>query len=110
MSGFNKLACLLVLTDVLQERFADHARFAERVYEDGTDLFHATRALGVDKTIAQHREQGTLTWLGLLDQAVAHAACETDPWHLRAELLGVAVVAVEWIEAIDRRSQLGGSQ
>jgi hypothetical protein len=109
MSGFNKLACLSVLTDVLQERFADHARFAEQVYEDGTDLFYATRALGADKAIAQHREQETLTWLGLLDQAVAHAACETDPWHLRAELLGVASLVVAWLEALEGREAGSGA-
>lgn len=43
-------------------------------------------------------------WRHILDEEVAEALAETDPERLRAELVQVAAVAVQWIEALDRRA------
>jgi len=50
-----------------------------------------------------HTENGTLTWLDILVEEVAEAFAEDDPTKLRAELVQVAAVAMQWIEAIDIR-------
>jgi hypothetical protein len=47
---------------------------------------------------------GYLDWLHILREEVAEAFAESDPAKLRAELVQVAAVAVNWVEAIDRRA------
>ena len=42
------------------------------------------------------------TWDGVLQEEVTEAQIEFDPAKLRVELLQVAAVAVQWVEAIDR--------
>jgi hypothetical protein len=45
---------------------------------------------------------GQCTWLHILREEVFEAFAESDPAKLRAELIQVAAVAVQWVEAIDR--------
>lgn len=47
----------------------------------------------------------TLAWDGILLEEVYEALAEADPAKLRAELVQVAAVCVQWIAAIDRRIQ-----
>jgi hypothetical protein len=47
-------------------------------------------------------EDGTLTWHDILKEEVYEALAESDPHKLREELVHVAAVAAQWIEAIDR--------
>ncbi|HYF53037.1 MAG TPA: hypothetical protein VEA41_02135 [Salinarimonas sp.] len=44
-----------------------------------------------------------MTYSQILAEEVAEALAESDPMLLRAELVQVAAVAVQWVEAIDRR-------
>lgn len=46
---------------------------------------------------------GEVTWLHILFEEVAEAFAESDPAALRAELVQVAAVALQWAGAIDRR-------
>ena len=46
---------------------------------------------------------GSLTWRHVLEEEMAEAMAETDATALREELLQVAAVAVQWVEALDRR-------
>jgi hypothetical protein len=46
---------------------------------------------------------GRVTWRHILTEEVYEAFAESDPTKLRAELVQVAAVAVQWIQAIDRR-------
>jgi hypothetical protein len=46
---------------------------------------------------------GTITFEHILTEEWAEAIAEDDEQRLRAELVQVAAVAVQWIEAIDRR-------
>ncbi|MEV7011673.1 hypothetical protein [Streptosporangium sp. NPDC051022] len=47
-------------------------------------------------------DNGTLTWRHILLEEVYEALAETDPERLKAELLQVAAVAMQWRRAIDR--------
>jgi hypothetical protein len=47
---------------------------------------------------------GSITFQHILTEEWAEAIAEDDPAKLRAELVQVAAVAVQWIEAIDRRT------
>lgn len=49
---------------------------------------------------------GSITFEQILTEEWAEAIAESDPVKLRAELVQVAAVAVQWIEAIDRRGAL----
>ena len=46
---------------------------------------------------------GTITFEHILTEEWAEVIAESDPTALRAELIQVAAVAVQWVEAIDRR-------
>ena len=47
---------------------------------------------------------GTVTYLDILAEEVFEALAETDQARLRAELVQVAAVAVQWVETIDHRA------
>ena len=48
---------------------------------------------------------GVLTWRAILAEEFHEALAESDPAKLRAELVQVAAVAVNWIQAIDYRTE-----
>ncbi len=48
-------------------------------------------------------KNGQVTWTDILLEEVFEALAEDDPARLRAELVQVAAVAAQWVEAIDRR-------
>ena len=53
---------------------------------------------------AQRGGDGSVTFEHILTEEWAEAMAESDPDALRAELVQVAAVAVQWIEAIDIRA------
>lgn len=55
-------------------------------------------------TTQAHAESGTVSFADILLEEVFEALAEAEPARLRAELVQVAAVAVQWVEAIDRRS------
>lgn len=69
----------------------------ENASEHAADLSkHATnRAARMDK----------VTWLQIIREEVAEAFAETDVDNLRTELIQIAAVATQWVEAIDRRKK-----
>jgi len=52
---------------------------------------------------SQRDGDGSITFEHILTEEWAEAMAECDPGALRAELVQVAAVAVQWIEAIDTR-------
>jgi len=48
--------------------------------------------------------QAKVAWADILLEEVFEALAESDPATLRAELVQVAAVAVQWVEAIDRKA------
>lgn len=112
-----------VLTEVAAERLRQDARWGEQNHPDGTSMPMACELLGhmsrVDghtleepSQVAQRLNQEAidadrLTWAHILLEEVCEALEERDVARLRAELVQVAAVAVNWIEAISRRTKGG---
>ena len=109
-----------VLRDVQDERTRQNEKWNEQNHTDGTggeewswaailDLVE-NRSVDNDAAAAAAKretdakaQRGMVTWADILLEEVAEAFAENDPAHLRAELVQVAAVAAQWVEAIDRR-------
>jgi len=95
-----------VLADVQLERERQTAEHGEQRLPAGTcepwdETERDASRLRCDRaTLA-----GTLTWRHVLEEEVAEVFAEVDPAALRAELVQVAAVAVQWIEALDRETR-----
>lgn len=103
MTTFDREACKNVLDEVLDDRRFSHTYHDERNLPDGTSEFYKPEFDKAAKNAVQQREQGTLTWRDMMMVTAIRATCETDPEDLRNELVELASLIVEWIEAIDRR-------
>lgn len=106
-----------VLAEVGEERVRQRHAHGEQVHlPDGTGpgvefLLEGTASQvrdhvrrGVDVWATDGRSQ----WAPILLEEVFEAFAEDDPARLRAELVQVAAVAVQWIEAIDARAVTHG--
>lgn len=113
-----------VLFELHRERAAQDAKWGEQNYPDGTGpktvpLHQIVRgpanivgdthfafglALQAKGDTDRAAKAGTLTFRQVFLEEVFEAIAEEDPDHLRTELIQVAAVAVEWVEAIDRRT------
>jgi hypothetical protein len=119
-----------VLAEVSAERARQDAKWGEQNHPDGSGprVSLASPILGSpsdrwgdragvhlaimselrDNAVATTDERATtgeLTWRDILLEEVFEAFAEADPARLRAELIQVAAVATQWVEAIDRRSK-----
>lgn len=99
---------MFVLDEVSDERHRQDKKWGEQNLPDGT----AHDAWALQRDIAQSeceaaKKAGTVTFRHVLMEEVLEALAETDPTRLRAELVQVAAVAVQWVEAIDRRVEQG---
>ena len=94
-----------VLSEVLDERIRQNAKWGEQNHPDGTrrngDEDHW--AAYFKNQTDQAATDGAVTWRDILNEECAEAYAETDPAKLRAELIQVAAVCVQWVQAIDRR-------
>lgn len=104
MSYEQRLAMWRGLHGVVLERERQHSMWGEQSHPDGTGRDGDGRAAHVARSVA---ELGFIVgkgcWRDLLTEEVAEAFAETNPVRLRTELLQVAALAVQWVEAIDRR-------
>lgn len=95
-----------ILIEVLQERRRQHARWGEQSWPDGTGTPADQEVASSARARTSARlEQGTVTFRDILEEEVAEAFAEDDPALLRAELVQVAAVAVQWIEKLDREAR-----
>lgn len=95
-----------VLTEVFDERERQHRRWGEQNFPDGTSFDSwAFQADAARVEFQDAASDGRLTYLEILREEVLEAFSEEDPAKLRAELVQVAAVAVQWIESIDRRAR-----
>lgn len=102
-----------VLSDVAAERARQDEKWGEQNHPDGTGPQVAHGFLGRMAEHAEHARDacqaaaavGECTWRHILLEEVYEGLAEADPARLRAELVQVAAVAVQWIEAIDRRAE-----
>lgn len=92
-----------VLNEVGAERAAQDARWGTQEFPDGTgEEFRGDADAARDRCRAAGRA-GELTWRHVLAEEFFEALAESDPRRLRAELVQTAAVAVQWVQALDRR-------
>lgn len=93
-----------VLEEVAAERARQRQLWGEQTLDNGT----AVEAWDeIERDDARRRCDratlaGRLTWRLVLEEEVAEVLAEADPAALRVELLQLAAVAVQWVEALDR--------
>lgn len=102
------------LAEVAAERARQDEKWGEQNHPDGTGPdVNWTRHIGPAHAVrdtyreltdyhAHNAEGEPLTWLDILREEIGEAFAEDDPRALRAELVQVAAVAVQWVQAIDR--------
>ncbi|TVT56105.1 hypothetical protein FNH05_08785 [Amycolatopsis rhizosphaerae] len=96
------------LAEIAAERARQDARWGEQNHPDGTGApADETAAATARRTCEDNFRDGKGTWRDIFLEEVHEALAEADPVRLRAELVQAAAVAVNWIEAIDRRNGPG---
>lgn len=96
----------LILGDIRAERTRQQHKHGDQSHlPDGTgrmarSIDAANRRNECDRAV----ERGVVTFRHILAEEVAETFAETEAARLRAELVQVAAVAVQWIQAIDGRS------
>jgi hypothetical protein len=97
------------LADVVAERVRQESLWGDQRHPDGTgrpgDRDAADRLRAACKANSPEQDN----WRDILAEEVAEAFAETDPVLLRAELVQVAAVVVNWIQTIDRRHTYNGA-
>lgn len=107
-----------ILKEVWLERRAQDDVWGEQNWIDGTGISWVEHLVPffwredranqiVSLARAQYQREldsGKSTWRGIALEEIAEAFAETDPEKLRAELVQCAAVFVNWIGAIDRRT------
>ncbi len=92
--------------DIAAERQRQHAKWGDQSnLPDGTGPQWADDADTARRLCDLAMRGGYVKWRHILREEVAEAFAESDPDRLRAELVQVAAVCVQWIEAIDRRAE-----
>ncbi|MGH3240885.1 MAG: hypothetical protein ACRDNL_10910, partial [Spirillospora sp.] len=99
--------------EVRAERERIQACWGEQNHPDGTGpravcpgrLIYAQEAADdARRATNAAAKRGDLTWKHVLTAEVFEAFAEDDPEELRGELVQVVAVALEWIDALDRRA------
>ncbi len=110
-----------ILLEIWSERIAQNEKWGEQnhpnvdpVWLDASTLATALEfvAKDVKEEVDRKAEEGRSNYVDILREEVAEAKVEAfrgDDAALRVELVQVAAVAVQWIEAIDRRTAEAGS-
>jgi hypothetical protein len=113
IGGNNMTATPRVLVEIGRERIKQDQKWGEQNHPNGTgpDIWWmlglgdgpGRRIAARAKSMTDRRAKaGSVTWRDILIGEVAEAFAESDPLKLRGELIQVAAVATQWVEAIDR--------
>jgi len=109
-----------ILVEIDEERDRQDLKWGEQNHPDGTGINwvnQITPVFGWKDNASEHTamlaklltnraaSRNQETWLNILLEEVAEAFAETDLDKLRTELIQVAAVAAQWVEAIDRRER-----
>lgn len=98
------------LADVAAEREHQTAKWGVQSLPDGTGTMAWAR-YGIPSASTARRvcdeatRAGEVKWAHVLLEEVSEALHERNPARLRAELVQVAAVAVQWVEHLDRRGK-----
>ncbi len=93
-----------ILAEVSDERERQVAKWGEQNHPDGTGRDGDAEMARLDRAKCKANGPDEDNFRDILQEEVSEAFAETHPKALRNELVQVAAVAVQWIEAIDRRS------
>lgn len=93
-----------VLTDILNEREKQDARWGAQDHLDGTAKHYTEQAMDFKRLAAQQAYRGSITWNTILQEEVFEALSSNTQEQLRSELVQVAAVAIAWIEALDSKN------
>jgi hypothetical protein len=93
-----------VMRLIREERERQDAKWGEQNHRDGTGYAYERDRTNYRKACQQADAEGVVSWIDILLEEAYEAAAETDPERLQKELIEVAAVAVQWFEAITRRS------
>lgn len=103
-----------VFSEVQAERERQNVKWGEQNHPDGTGprmavpgrlCYEADAARDARLHCQAAAYRGECTWRDILREEVYEAFAESDPAALRTELIQVAAVAVQWVQAIDRREE-----
>jgi hypothetical protein len=105
MTYARRVAMENVLADVGNEREKQHEKWGEQSLPDGTrnggmNLVQREQAKNACDRAAR---EGRCTFAHVITEEFWEVMCEEDTEALRTELVQLAAVAVQWVEAIDRR-------
>ena len=90
------------ICDIINERRRQHETHGRQVLPDGTgDPWDESERDAAQLRCHRATLAGTLTWRDILEEEVAEVFAETNRERLREELVQVAAVACQWIEALD---------
>lgn len=92
----------VILGEVDAEFVSQNLKWGEQNHPNGTGERFANLSEMVKHACQTAAAEGYVTFRHILDEEVCEAFAEEDPTRLRAELVQVAAVAVQWIAAIDR--------
>ncbi|QKG27388.1 nucleoside triphosphate pyrophosphohydrolase [Actinomadura verrucosospora] len=93
-----------VLADIAVERAAQDRKWGVQELPDGSGPAFTGDADKAKGDCAAAWSRGELTWRHILAEEFHEALAEAEPALLRSELVQTAAVAVQWIQALDRRT------
>lgn len=113
MNIAEQAAAVSVAIEIIQERARQHTKWGEQNHPNGTGpqlvwAYSGPAAYVAETARAECQRlsaEGLVTFADILLEEVAEALAEGDPAKLRAELIQVAAVAAQWVEAIDRAGE-----
>ena len=100
-----------ILNEIAAERARQDEKWGEQNHPDGTGEYVEAVPLWPAGDLADFAKNetdvlaqaGFVSWRNILFEEVCEAFAEADVEKLRTELVQVAAVAAQWVEAIDRR-------
>jgi hypothetical protein len=93
-----------VLDEIMAERARQDKKWGEQNHPDGTSHKHyCERLLRARKSKRLATGNGSVSFAHILAEEFFEVMTEPDPTWLRVELVQLAAVAVQWVQAIDRR-------
>ena len=98
---------LNIINDVFAEMSRQDEKFGDQSHlPDGTGFEMDQRLLRIIREVSENNsKKGTHNWRDILAEEVYEACAETDPVLIRAELVQVVAVAIQWIGALDKRME-----
>jgi len=98
----------VLVLDVANERKRQVEKWGVNDWPDGTgSMFDAVEMQIAKASHDRALFDGSMTWRHILSEEVAEVFAESDDDAIRRELIQVAAVAIQWVEAIDRRKVAG---